>query len=246
MDADIKGYFDNIDHELLIKFIREEITDGWVLGIIKSWLTAGVMTDGIKEPTAEGAPQGGVISPLLANIYLHQMDKILVKRGYKIVRFADDFVVMTKSKGKAKRALEVIEEIVKDELKLKLHPKKTKITNFGEGFIFLGFEFIAWRYKRPKKSALDKFKDKIRKTTKRQQPWDVEKIIKWLNEKIRGWGNYYGHGNVKKLFQRLDKWIRMRVRSYMEKKKAVKNQNKRIPTSVLQKKGLVSLLTTLS
>jgi len=246
VDADIKGFFDNIDHELLIKFIREEITDGWVLNIIKSWLTAGVMTDGIKEPTTEGTPQGGVISPLLANIYLHQMDRILVKRGYKIVRFADDFVVMTKSKRKAKRALEVIEEIVKDKLKLKLHPKKTKITNFGEGFVFLGFEFIAWRYKRPKKSALDKFKDKIRKTTKRQQPWEIEKIIKWLNEKIRGWGNYYGHGNVKTLFLKLDRWIRMRVRSYMEKKKAVKNQNKRIPTSVLQKKGLVSLLTKLS
>src|SRR6056297_3585345 len=90
VDADIKGFFDNIDHELLIEFIREEITDGWVLNIIKSWLTAGVMTDGIKEPTTEGTPQGGVISPLLANIYLHQMDRILVKRGYKIVRFADD------------------------------------------------------------------------------------------------------------------------------------------------------------
>jgi len=246
VDADIKGFFDNIDHDLLIEFIREEITDGWVLGIIKSWLTAGVMTEGIKQPSSEGTPQGGVISPLLANIYLHQMDRILVKRGYKLVRFADDFVVLTKSKRKAKRALEVIEEIVRDKLKLELHPEKTKITNFGEGFVFLGFEFVAWRYKRPKKSALDKFKDKIREVTKRQQPWDVEKIIKWLNEKIRGWGNYYGHGNVKTLFVKLDRWIRMRTRSYMEKKKAVKNQNKRIPTSVLQKKGLVSLLTTLS
>ena len=246
VDADIKGYFDNIDHELLIEFIREEITDGWVLDIIKSWLTAGVMTEGINHPTTDGTPQGGVISPLLANIYLHQMDKILVNRGYKLVRFADDFVVMTKSKKKAKRALEVIEEITNDKLKLKLHPEKTKITNFGKGFVFLGFEFVGWRYKRPKKSALDKFKDKIREATKRQQPWEVEKIIKWLNEKIRGWGNYYGHGNVKNLFQKLDGWIRMRVRSFIEKKKAVKNQNKRIPISVLQKKGLVSLLTTLS
>ena len=119
--------------------------------------------------------------------------------------------------------MEIIEDIVRDKLKLELHPEKTKITNFGEGFVFLGFEFVAWRYKRPKKSALDKFKEKIREVTKRQQLWDVEKIIKWLNEKIRGWGNYYGHGNVKTLFVKLDRWIRTRTRSYMEKKKAVKN-----------------------
>lgn len=246
VDADIKGYFDNIDHNLLLGFIKERVTDGWVLDMIESWLTAGVMTENGLEPTEKGTPQGGVISPLLANIYLHQFDKIMVERGYRIVRFADDFVVLTKSRRKAKRALEVIKEITEGKLKLKLHPDKTVITNFGEGFVFLGFEFIAWIYKRPGKKVLKEFKDKIRDITKRQQPWQVEKIINWLNEQIQGWGDYFGHGNVKKLFQRLDGWIRMRIRSYMEGKKAIKHQNERIPTSKLKKWGLKSLLITLS
>ena len=246
LDADIKGFFDNIDHELLIEFIRQKVTDGWIIEIIKSWLTMGVMKDGEYIPTEKGTPQGGVISPLLANIFLHEFDKIMVERGYKLVRFADDFVVMTKSKRKAKRAYEVVKEIIRGKLKLELHPEKTVITNFGEGFVFLGFEFIAWRYKRPRKKSLEKFKDKVRKVTKRNQPWKVDSIIKRLNAKIYGWANYFGHGNVKKLFRRLDEWIRMRLRSYMEKKKAVMNQNKRIPNSFFRKKGLVSLLTRLS
>ncbi|MGP3777809.1 group II intron reverse transcriptase/maturase [Halanaerobium saccharolyticum] len=246
LDADIKGFFDNIDHELLIEFIRQKVTDSWVIEIIKSWLTMGVMKDGEYIPTGKGTPQGGVISPLLANIFLHEFDKVMVERGYKLVRFADDFVVMTKSKRKAKRAYEVVKEIITEKLKLELHPEKTVITNFGEGFVFLGFEFIAWRYKRPRKKSLEKFKDNVRKVTKRNQPWKVESIIKRLNAKIYGWANYFGHGNVKKLFRRLDKWIRMRLRSYMEKKKAVMNQNKRIPNSFFRKKGLVSLLTRLS
>jgi len=246
LDADIKGFFDNIEHELLIEFIKQKVTDGWVIEIIKSWLTMGVMKDGEYIPTEKGTPQGGVISPLLANIFLHQFDKVMTERGYKLVRYADDFVVMTKSKRKAKRAYEVVKEIIREELKLELHPEKTVITNFGEGFVFLGFEFIAWRYKRPKKNSLENFKDKVRKVTKRNQPWKVELIIKRLNPKIRGWANYFGHGNVKTLFRDLDKWIRMRLRSYMEKKKAITHQNKRIPNSFFRKKGLVSLLTRLS
>ena len=234
------------DHELLIEFIRQKVTDGWVIEMIKSWLTMGVMKDGEYIPTEKGTPQGGVISPLLANIFLHEFDKVMVERGYKLVRFADDFVVMTKSKRKAKRAYEVVKEIITEKLKLELHPEKTVITNFGEGFVFLGFEFIAWNYKRPRKKSLEKFKDKVRKVTRRSQPWKVDSIIKRLNAKIYGWANYFGHGNVKKLFRSLDEWIRMRLRSYMEKKKAVMNQNKRIPNSFFRKKGLVSLLTRLS
>lgn len=246
LDADIKGYFDNIDHNLLMEFITERINDGWVLRMIESWLTAGVVTDEGYESTTCGVPQGGSISPLLSNIYLHQFDKEMTDRGYKVVRFADDFVVLTKSKKKANRALEVVKEIVEDKLKLTLHPEKTVITNFGKGFVFLGFEFIAWRYKRPRKKALKSFKDKVRKVTRRNQPWDVGFIIRELNPKIVGWGNYFGHGNVKTLFQSLDEWIRMRLRSYIEKKKAIKNQNQRIPNAVLQQKGLKSLLTLLS
>jgi group II intron reverse transcriptase/maturase len=246
VDADIKGYFDNIDQELLMDFVTQRINDGWVLRVIKSWLSAGVMTEEGVEETPFGTPQGGVISPLLANIYLHQFDKEMVERGYKIVRYADDFVVLTKSRRKAQRALEVIKEITEGKLNLELHPEKTVITNFGKGFVFLGYEFIGWQYKRPRKKALKKFKDKVRKVTRRQQPWPVDMIIGRLNPVVRGWGNYFGKGNVKSLFRRLDEWIRMRIRSYMEGKKAVKHQNKRIPNALLEKKGLKLLLTTLS
>src|SRR6056297_2250053 len=119
----------------------------------RSQIDAGVMTEGSLVPTEQGTPQGGVISPLLANIFLHQFDKKMTKRGYKVVRFADDFVIMTKSKRKAKRAYEVVKEIIEGKLDLTLHPDKTVVTNFGKGFVFLGFEFIAWRYKRPRKKA---------------------------------------------------------------------------------------------
>lgn len=246
VDADIKGYFDNIDQELLMDFITQRINDGWVLRVIKSWLSAGVMTDDVVESTPLGTPQGGVISPLLANIYLHQFDKEMVERGYKIIRYADDFVVLTKSRRKAKRALEVIKEITEGKLNLRLHPEKTVITNFGEGFVFLGYEFIGWRYKRPRKKALGKFKDRVREETRRQQPLPVEMIIVQLNSVLVGWGNYFGKGNVKSLFRRLDEWIRMRIRAFMEGKKAMYNQNIRIPTALLRQKGLKSLLTTLS
>ena len=224
VDADIKSYFDNIDHDLLMDFVAENISDGWVLGLIRSWLTAGIMNEGELKRTEKGTPQGGVISPLLANIYLHQFDKEMTARGYKLVRYADDFVVLTKSKRKANRALEVIKEIIEGKLKLTLHPEKTVITNFGKGFVFLGYEFIAWRYKRPRKKAIDKFKDKIRNITRRQRPLPAEFIIAELNPVLRGWANYFKFGNVKMLFRRLDKWIRMRIRSFIEKKKATLNQ----------------------
>ena len=170
----------------------------------------------------------------------------MVKRGYKLVRYADDFVVLTKSKKKANRALEVIKEIIEGKLNLRLHPEKTVVTNFGKGFTFLGYEFKYWRYKRPHKKALKRFKDKVREVTRRQQPWKVERIITKLNPVIRGWGNYFSKGDIKILYKKLDKWIRMRIRAFMESKKAHLNQNKRIPNALLRQKGLKSLLTILS
>jgi len=241
VDADIKGYFDNIDQKLLLDFLTERINDGWVLRLIESWLAAGVMTEDGLEDTRKGTPQGGVISPLLANIYLHQFDKEMTDRGYKMVRYADDFVVLARSRKKAKRAMEVTEEIISEKLNLTLHPEKTEVTNFGRGFEFLGYEFIAWRYKRPRSKALNKFKDRVRYITRRQQPFPLKWIINRLNPVIRGWSNYFEHGNVKKLFRSLNEWIRMRLRAYKEGKKALYNQNRRIPTAKLKQLGLKSL-----
>jgi len=179
------------------------------------------------EPTEKGIPQGGVISSLLANIYLHHFDAEMTRRGYPMVRYVDDFVVFARSKRKAERVLEVIRD---------LHPEKTEITNFGRGFTFLGYEFIAWRYKRSRKT-LTRLKDRVREVTRRQQPWPVDRIIARLNAVIRGWGNE--RKCEKTSFGRLDKWIRRRLRVYMENKTAVKHQNRRIPNKVLRDKRAV-------
>ena len=242
VDADIKSYFDTIDHDLLMDFVAEYISDGWVLDLIRSWLTIGVMKEDGWKATEEGTPQGGVISPLLANIYLNYFDEKMTKRGYKLVRFADDFVVLTKSERKAERALKVIKEIAEGELKLRLHPEKTVLTNFWSGFVFLGFEFHHSEYKRPREKKVREFKDKVRDKTSRTRPQSVEVIIKELNAVIRGWGNYFKIGNIKGLFERLDKWIRMRIRTFIEGRKTVR-QNYRLPNAVLKDKGLTFLLT---
>jgi group II intron reverse transcriptase/maturase len=221
LDADVKSYFDTIDHEILMELIAEEVSDGWILDIIRSWLTIGVMTKQGREETKEGTPQGGVISPLLANIYLHYFDKKMTRRGYKLVRFADDFIIMAKSKAKAEHALEVTRQIIENELNLRLHPRKTVITNFYDGFKFLEFRFHHYQFKTPKESSINNFKDKVRDITRRNRPLGVAVIIDELNLVIRGWGNSFKIGDVKNLYEKLDQWIRMRVRSFMEKKKAV-------------------------
>lgn len=243
LDADVKSYFDTIDHEILMELIAEEVSDGWILDIIRSWLTIGVMTEQGREETTEGTPQGGVISPLLANIYLHYFDKKMTRRGYKLVRFADDFIIMAKSKAKAERALEVTRQIIEVELNLKLHPRKTVITNFYDGFKFLEFRFHHYRYKTPKESSINSFKDKVREITRRNRPLGVAVIIDELNLVIRGWGNSFKIGDVKDLYRKLDQWIRMRIRSFIEKKKAVMHQNYRLPNKMLENLGLDSLLT---
>ncbi len=242
VDADIKSYFDTINHNLLMDLVAEYISDGWVLDLIRSWLTIGVMKEGNWKKAKEGTPQGGVISPLLANIYLNYFDEKMIRRGYRLVRFADDFVVLTKSERKAKRALGVIREITEEELKLKLHPEKTVLTNFNSGFVFLGFKFYHEKYKKPREKKLNEFKDKIRDKTRRNRALGIEEIIKELNAVIRGWGNYFKVGNVYKIFESLDGWIRMRVRTFIEGRKSAK-QNYRFPNAVLKEKGLVFLLT---
>ena len=245
LDADIQAYFDNINHDILMNFIEEEIIDGSVLKLIRAWLTAGVM-DGMKEIKAStGTPQGGVISPLLANIYLHHFDKRMSERGYRLVRYADDFVILCKLERKAERALEVVKEIIEGKLKLTIHPDKTRIIHFNNGFEFLGFKFYR-KYTGPRAKSLDKFKEKVRQATRRQQGNNLRFVIKNLNPIILGWGNYYKRSYVKKLFTDLDKWIRMRIRAFIEKKKAVKHQNRRIPNKWLADKGLKSLCSLLA
>jgi RNA-directed DNA polymerase len=245
VDLDIMSFFDEIPHELLMEKVRERITDGKVLTLIRSWLTAGVMEDDQFHETEVGSPQGGVISPLFGNIYMNHFDWGMKERGFAVVRYADDAVILCKTKEQAEEAYLAAKTILEGELQLRMHPEKTKVVHFDEGFRFLGFDF--WKdYLILPDAKVKKYKDKVRKITRRQQGNNLDGMIKKLNEVARGYGNYFGIGNVKNKFQRLDEWTRMRVRAFMRKKKSTVS-NSLIPNKVLESAGMVfltSLLTT--
>jgi group II intron reverse transcriptase/maturase len=245
LDLDIVSFFDEIPHELLMEKVRERITDGRVLTLIRSWLTAGVMEDDQFHDTEVGSPQGGVISPLLGNIYLNHFDWKMKEMGFAVVRYADDAVILCKTKERAEEAYEAAKTILEEELQLRMHPEKTKVVHFDEGFRFLGFDF--WKdYLILPETKVKRYKDKIRKVTRRQQGKNLSEMIKKLNEVVRGFGNYFGIGNVKKKFERLDQWTRMRVRAFMRKKRSTVS-NSLIPNRILELAGMVfltNLLTT--
>jgi group II intron reverse transcriptase/maturase len=241
LEIDIRKYFDTVNHELLLDAVNEEISDGSVLRLIRLFLESGVMENGVRKATEEGTPQGGVISPLLANIYLNRFDWEMAKRGHDMVRYADDAVVLCVSRKEAERALDDVRKMLEGKLRLKLHPEKTRILYHKEGsFDFLGF-LVHRRYLWPRMKTLMKFKEKVRLATRRQQGRNAQAVISLLNPILRGFGNYYLRANVKGLFEKLDEWIRMRVRCFMEKKRAVKLQNRRIPNALLEQMGLLSL-----
>jgi group II intron reverse transcriptase/maturase len=238
VDADIQRFFDTVDHELLMEFVEEEVSDGSVLKLISLFLKAGVMKEQRFLATTLGTPQGGVISPLLANIYLHSFDTEITDEGYKLVRYADDFLVLCKSRSKAEKALIAVREALAN-LRLSLNAEKTGIAHFNEGIQFLGFDIFE-EHKVPRKRSVKKFKESVRRITRRNQPKKVEDIIKDLNPVVIGWGNYFKIGNVNWLYQGLDQWTRMRLRWFMEKRKTYTSNN-RIPNKVLFGKGLKTL-----
>ena len=234
IDADIKTYFDAIPHQKLIELIREEMVDGSVLALILQFLKSGILEDGIVHESYSGSPQGGVISPLLANIYLHPLDQLMVSRGHRITRYADDFVICCKSRKGAERVLETVKKLLERELGLLVHPSKTKIVdNMIEPFTFLGYTFQKGYFHKPSDKAIQKFKGKIKDITKKNLTINMEEFIKYrVNPVIRGWGRYYGIGFSKKLFQILDAWIRRRLRmiqlrTWRKRKKLHKELRKR-------------------
>ncbi len=242
LEVDIRKYFDKVSHELLLEAVNEEVSDGSVLRLIRMFLEAGVMEEGEQKPTEEGTPQGGVISPLLANIYLNRFDWEMAKRGHDMVRYADDFVVLCPTREEAERALSDVQKMLEGKLRLQLHPEKTRILHHEEGsFDFVGF-LIHRRYLWPRMKTLRRFKEKVRYATRRQQGRSVREMIAQLNTVLRGFGNYYRMANVRRLYERLDGWVRMRVRCCIEGKRTM-YQNYRITNAFLSSLGLVSLLT---
>lgn len=238
VDVDIKGFFDNIPHNLIMESISARISDSNILRLINKFLTSGVMEDGVLTDTHRGTPQGGVISPLLSNIVLDHLDWFLAKQGLIFVRYADDFVILCKTKSGADRALELTRIFLK-EMELEDSPEKTKIRHFSEGFDFLGFT-IKSRSIQMRAKSKEKFMNSIRTITTRSHNLDQE-VIKKLNRVIRGTVNYFGtkFSTMKVTFYKLDRWIRKRIRC-MKYKRISSEDNWRCKITYIKKMGLLS------
>ena len=211
VDMDLSKCFDTLNHKIITEAIAARISDGKVLKLIEAFLKAGVMKDGSFTETEVGSPQGGVISPLISNIYLNQFDQRMMAKGIRIVRYADDILIFAKDKETAGNYKAYATKILEEELKLKVNQKKTKLTSVREGVTFLGF-VICERCVIVNLKRVKRFKDKIRAITKRNSGRQLEAVIKELNPVLRGWLNYYRVANIKVLLRELMGWIRRRLR----------------------------------
>lgn len=217
VNLDILGFFDNLDWEILMRLVRKVVKDRRVLGLIRGWLKAGVMEEGKVRYLTSGTPQGGVISPLLSNVYLTALDNALEDRKIQFVRYADDVLLMCSNEGEAAEALDYARQVL-GKLKLELNMEKTAMSTFKEGFDFLGFRFGPRGRGVGTKSLLG-FYRKVREITRRcQGDIPLESVIQKLNPVLRGWCNYHSEGRNAGLFTRLDRWVRNRLRAYVYKR----------------------------
>ena len=239
LDADIKGFFDNLPHSIIVQAVAAQVADGNILGLIEKFLRAGVMENGVFKPTTVGTPQGGVISPLLANIVLNALDWHLHQHGYRFVRYADDFVVLCQHRAQAEEALVLVTQTL-NELGLSLSAEKTRITTYGKGYAFLGF-VMSSRSRRMRPKSERKFKDKVRELTRRSRNLDAQVIVK-LNRVIRGTAQYFtprwstGRWGMREL----DAWIRRRLRC-MRYKHFSYHHNRRFRLKHFERLGLLRL-----
>lgn len=218
VDADLKSYFDTIPHQRLMARVAERIADSRVLALIRGYLAQGVMEDlRYYEAGEEGTPQGAVISPLLANIYLNPLDQMLATRGVQMVRYADDFVLLCRSEDEARAALASVQTWIETN-GLVLHPDKTRIVDATRpgGFDFLGYHFER-NHRWPRRKALDKLKENVRTLTPRNSGQSMEATIERLNQTLRGWFGYFQHSK-RNVFPALDSYIRGRLRSILRKR----------------------------
>jgi RNA-directed DNA polymerase len=244
VDADLKAYFDTIPKDKLLARVGERISDQGILGLVKKFLDQGVM-DGLEEYNPiKGTPQGAVISPLLANIYLNPLDHLVAEAGFEMIRYADDFVIMCRSREDAERALAVVQQWVKEN-GLTLHPTKTKIADARtDGFDFLGYSFRG-QLRLPREKSMDKLKETIRAKTKRTNGSSLTYTINSLSMMLRGWFGYFRHCH-RNVFAGLDGYIRGRLRSILRKRdgrrgRAKGDDHHRWPNSYFAEHKLYSL-----
>jgi RNA-directed DNA polymerase len=249
VDVDLKGYFDSIPQDKLMIAIQEHVSDGAVLELIRRFLEQGVMESGKGwSPTEQGTPQGGVLSPLLANIYLNALDHLMAEQGRQMSRYADDFIIQCESEAEAQQILEEVRQWV-EQAGLILHPTKTRIVDASQagGFDFLGYHFergMKW----PREKSLAKFKEAIREKTKRTRSGSMKQIIEETNRTLRGWMNYFTH-SIANIFPDLDGWVRGRLRTIQRKRHKGKGRARGIdhqkwPNAYFAGLGLISLALT--
>jgi group II intron reverse transcriptase/maturase len=262
VDADIQGYFDNIRRESLMELMKERISDRRVLKLIRQWLEAGVMEDGTVRETLAGTPQGGVISPLLANIYLNKLDRIWAARCSQLgvlIRYADDFVAMCGTESRAREALRRI-GLVMDRLGLTLHPAKTRLVDLRRGkesFVFLGCSIRKkrsiqrtprWHFMQrwPSPKATRRLRDRVRElTSKGQSGKDVKQIIAELNPVLRGWGNFFRTGNADREFNKMDAFVIHSLRRWQHRRGGQRPTNRpQFTWDQLRGMGLYRLMGT--
>lgn len=247
VDADLKAYFDTIPHAPLMTDIGHYIADGRVLGLIEGFLKQDILENMAHWTPEKGSPQGAVISPLLANLYLHPVDIAMGEAGYEMIRYADDFVILCRNREEAEEALAIVQRLTLDR-GLTLHPGKTRVVDMavpGEGFDFLGYHFeegTRW----PRRKSLKKLKDAVRSKTGRSNGHSLAVIIEEVNRTLRGWFEYYKHSS-RWTFPSMDSWVRRRIRSILRKRIGLKgisrgHDHQRWPNHFFREHGLLSLV----
>jgi RNA-directed DNA polymerase len=249
VDADLRSYFDSIPHARVLARVAERISDGRVLALIDGWLEQDIVHELERWTPTGGTPQGAVLSPLLANIYLHPLDQHMLGRGYKMVRYADDFVVLCQSAHQAQQALAEVQQWVSDH-GLELNVEKTRVGDClqkGQGFEFLGYRFEAGR-RLVRKKSLTKLKDAIRLRTGRTRSAPLAAIVTELNAVLRGWYQYFQHA-VRTVFPMLDGFTRRRLRSLLRKREKrpgagrCQADTRRWPNAYFAQQGLFTMST---
>ena len=214
VDIDLEKFFDNVCHDKLCRLVDNIVKDGDVVSLIRKYLVAGVMENGVVSPTKVGTPQGGNLSPLLSNIMLNELDRELERRGLCFVRYADDCIIVVKSEKAANRVMENITKFIEKKLGLKVNIEKSKVARPHE-IKYLGFGFYYKNDKirpKPHLKSIQKFKRKLKKVTGRSNGLSIDEKVKRLNQMIRGWVNYFKVADMKVLMKEISQWIRRRLR----------------------------------